>query len=161
MLQNTVVNSIESNLCSTLQCLHFTFSALAKVEHKLVQNLQNSGLCQNEEEFHRNIEEWERSLEGLDRHRQELVGLGGIDAAKYSKTCVKWPLPKDQILVFKTNYDRLMQVKSIAECSKGSILQYFRPSLSYRLSLRSFVCLLFEWPFYAGFTVGENINFFL
>ena len=24
-----------------------------------------------------------------------------------------------------------MQVKSIAECSKGSILQYFRPSLSY------------------------------
>ena len=34
---------------------------------------------------------------------------------------------------FKTNY-RLMQVKSIAECSKGSILQYFRPSLSYHLS---------------------------
>ena len=34
-------------------------------------------------------------------------------------------------LVFKANY-RLMQVKSIAECSKGgSILQYFRPSLSY------------------------------
>ena len=28
-----------------------------------------------------------------------------------------------------------MQVKSIAECSKGSILQYFRPSLSYHLSL--------------------------
>ena len=34
-----------------------------------------------------------------------------------------------------------MQVKSIAECSKGSILQYFRPSLSYHLSLRSLVCL--------------------
>ena len=32
-------------------------------------------------------------------------------------------------LVFKTDYC-LMQVKSIAECSKGSILQYFRPSLS-------------------------------
>ena len=26
-----------------------------------------------------------------------------------------------------------MQVKNIAECSKGSILQYFRPSLSYQL----------------------------
>ena len=26
---------------------------------------------------------------------------------------------------------RLMQVKSIAECSKGSILQYFWPLLSY------------------------------
>ena len=31
---------------------------------------------------------------------------------------------KDRKLVFKTNY-RLMQVKSIAECSKRSILQYF------------------------------------
>ena len=35
-----------------------------------------------------------------------------------------------------------MQVKNIAECSKGSILLYFRPSLSYHLSLR-----IFEWPF--------------
>ena len=36
---------------------------------------------------------------------------------------------------------RLMQVKSIAECSKGSILQYFQPLLSYHLSLRSLFCL--------------------
>ena len=34
-----------------------------------------------------------------------------------------------------------MQVKSIAECSKRSILQYFRISLSYHLSLRSVFCL--------------------
>ena len=47
---------------------------------------------------------------------------------------------KDQKLVFKTNY-HIMQVKSIAECSKGSILQYFRPSLIYHLSLRSPFCL--------------------
>ena len=40
----------------------------------------------------------------------------------------------------KTNY-RLMQVKSIAECSKGSILQSFRPSLSYHLLLGSLFCL--------------------
>ena len=33
-----------------------------------------------------------------------------------------------------------MQVKRIAECSKWSILQYFRPLLSYHLSLR-FLCL--------------------
>ena len=46
-----------------------------------------------------------------------------------------------QKLVFKANY-RLMQVKCIAECSKGSIMQYFRPSLSSRLSLRSLFCLL-------------------
>ena len=44
------------------------------------------------------------------------------------------------ILVFKTDY-LLMQVKSIAECSKGSILQYFRPSLRYHLSLTSLLGL--------------------
>ena len=37
-----------------------------------------------------------------------------------------------QKLVFDTD-NRLIQVKSIAECSKGSILQYFRTSLSYHL----------------------------
>ena len=45
-----------------------------------------------------------------------------------------------QKLVFKNDY-RLMQVKSIAECSKGSILQYFRPPLSYHLPLRPLLCL--------------------
>ena len=34
-----------------------------------------------------------------------------------------------------------MQVKSIAECSKGSILQYFRPSLGCRFPLRPLFCL--------------------
>ena len=34
-----------------------------------------------------------------------------------------------------------MQVKSIAECFKGSILQYFRPSLSYHLPFRPLFCL--------------------
>ena len=49
----------------------------------------------------------------------------GIQSGKcYSKTCVKRPLIKRPKIGFKTN-DRLMQVKSIAECSKGSILQYF------------------------------------
>ena len=56
----------------------------------------------------------------------------------------------DQKLVFKTDY-RLMQVKSIAECSNGSILQYFRSSLSYHLSLGSLS--IFEWPLKTGFTV--------
>ena len=44
-------------------------------------------------------------------------------------------------VIFKTDY-RLMQVITIAECSKGSILQYFRPSLSYHFSLRSLFCLV-------------------
>ena len=42
----------------------------------------------------------------------------------YNNTCVKQPLSKDQKLVVNTNY-RLMQVKSIAECSKGRVLQTF------------------------------------
>ena len=50
---------------------------------------------------------------------------------------------KDQKLFFKTN-SRLKQVKNIAECSKGSILQYLPPSLSYHLSLRSLFCQFFS-----------------
>ena len=42
---------------------------------------------------------------------------------------------KDQKQGFKTFY-HLIQVRSIAECSKGSILQYFRPALSYYRALR-------------------------
>ena len=48
-------------------------------------------------------------------------------------------------MVFKTDY-HLMQVESIAECFRGSILQYFRPSLSYHLSLRSLFYLLLSVP---------------
>ena len=47
---------------------------------------------------------------------------------------------------FITDY-RLMQVKSIAECSKGSILQYFRPSLSYHFPLRPLFCLFLSGRF--------------
>ena len=64
----------------------------------------------------------------------------------YSKTGVKRPLSKRPKMVFKTDYC-LMQVKSIAECSKGSILQYFRPSLSYQLSLRPLFCLFWSGRF--------------
>ena len=42
----------------------------------------------------------------------------------YSKTCVKWPLKNRQMV------RTLMKVESIAECSEGSILQYFWPTLS-------------------------------
>ena len=63
------------------------------------------------------------------------------------KTWVKRQLSKTPKIRFKTNY-RLMQVKSIAKCSKGSIQQYFQPSLSYHLSLKSLFCL-----FLSGCTV--------
>ena len=54
-----------------------------------------------------------------------------------------------------------MQVKSIAECSKGSSLQYFRPSLSYHFALRSLFCLLFEWPLKTGFTVVGMLDTYM
>ena len=46
-----------------------------------------------------------------------------------------------------------MQVKSIAECSKGSILQYFRPSLKLPFVIEIFGSSIFEWQFYTDFTV--------
>ena len=50
-----------------------------------------------------------------------------------------------------------MQVKSIAECSKGSILQYFWPSLSYHLSLNSVFCLILSGRLHRFYcTVREN-----
>ena len=49
-----------------------------------------------------------------------------------------------------TDYS-LMQVKSIAECSQGSILQYFGPSLSYNLSLKSVFIFVY---LKTGFTVA-------
>ena len=65
----------------------------------------------------------------------------------YSKTCVKRPLSKKTKNCFSKTIYRLMQVKSITECSKGRILQFFRLSLSYHLSLRSLVCLFLSGCF--------------
>ena len=61
-----------------------------------------------------------------------------ITIMPYSKPVYNGTLKKAKNCFFKNNY-HLMQVKSIAECSKGSILQYFRPSLSYHQSLKTFV----------------------
>ena len=62
--------------------------------------------------------------------------------AEFSKGTVTGNSQKERKLVFKTNY-RLMQVKSITEC----FLQYFRPSLSYHLPLRSLFCLFLSGGF--------------
>ena len=44
-----------------------------------------------------------------------------------------------------------MQVKSIAECSKGSILQYFRSFIKLPFVIMIFVLSIFEWPLKTGF----------
>ena len=46
-----------------------------------------------------------------------------------------------------------MQVKSIAECSKGSILQYFVTFIKLAFVVKIFVLSIFERPFYTGFTI--------
>ena len=45
-----------------------------------------------------------------------------------------------------------MQDKSIAECSKGSILQYCRPFIKLPFGIKILVLSNFELPFYTGFT---------
>ena len=84
---------------------------------------------------------------------------------EHSKTCLKRPLKRRPKLVLKTDIC-LMLVKSIAECSTGSILQCFWHALSCHLSLRPFLSI-FEWQLKTGFTVfifydtKNNISNFL
>ena len=59
---------------------------------------------------------------------------------------VKWPLLNRSKIVFKINY-RLMQVKNITECSKGSILQYFWPYFKLPFVIRSLFCLFVSGHF--------------
>ena len=51
-----------------------------------------------------------------------------------------------------------MQVKSIAECSKESILQYFRVLSTFiklPFVIKIFVLSIFEWPLKTGFPLGS------
>ena len=69
--------------------------------------------------------------------------IGQLMEFRYSKTCVKQPLSKrskngfqDQLsLNAGQKYCRMLQRE------QASILQYFGPTLSYQLSLRSLFCL--------------------
>ena len=67
----------------------------------------------------------------------------------YSKTCVKWPLSKDQKMFFKTHY-LLMQVKTIVLQNASAILSTF---IKLPIVFKTFVLSIFECPFYTGFTV--------
>ena len=82
--------------------------------------------------------------------------MGGKVVYSHYNLC-KMATTKRPKICFKTNY-RLMQVKSIAECSKGSILQYFRPSLSYHLSLRSLFCLFLVAVIHRFYCIANNMD---
>ena len=61
----------------------------------------------------------------VEKHTEKIPAmLTRQPQGNYSKTCLKRPLKKKTKLVFKTVY-RLMQVKSIAECSKRAFCNTF------------------------------------
>ena len=46
-----------------------------------------------------------------------------------------------------------MQVKSIAECSKGEHSAILSTFMKLPFVIKIFILSIFEWPFYTGFTV--------
>ena len=71
---------------------------------------------------------------------------------KYTvKSVLSGHLKKDKTKILMT-YGSLMKVKSIAECSPWSILQYFWPERD-NWSWKPIFGLLFEWLLKTGFTV--------
>ena len=66
---------------------------------------------------------------------------------------MKRPLhPLKTISFLKTNY-RLMQVKRIAEYSKGEHSAILLTFIKLPFVIKIFVLSIYEWPFYTGFTV--------
>ena len=49
--------------------------------------------------------------------------------------------------------------QSIAKVSKGSILQYFRPLISYHFPLRPFILSIFKWPLKTGVYCSIKISY--
>ena len=81
----------------------------------------------------------------------------GLVERKPVKTVLSSHSKRRQKLVFKTNYC-LMQVKSIAECSKGSMLQgehsaILSTFIKLPYVIKIFVLSICEWQLKTGFTV--------
>ena len=60
-------------------------------------------------------------------------------------------------LVWEANYC-LMQVKSIAECSKGGAFCNTLTFIKQPFVIKIFVLSIFEWPLKTGFTVGGILS---
>ena len=65
---------------------------------------------------------------------------------EYSKTCVKRPISRRSKIVFQDQLS-LNAGQKYCRMLQGTILQYFRPSLSYHLSLKSLFCLFLSGHF--------------
>ena len=75
----------------------------------------------------------------MDPGQREQSNLGPY-CLQYSKTCLKHPHSKRPKIGFQDQLS-LNAGQKYCRCSKGSILQYFRPSLCYHLSLKYLFCL--------------------
>ena len=94
-------------------------------------------------------------LKKVNRLQQEHEKLPSMQRFKRTDT-VKPVLSghpkKDQKLVFKTDY-RLMQVKSIAECSKREHSAILSTCIKLPSVFKTFVLSILEWPLKTGLTV--------
>ena len=64
----------------------------------------------------------------------------------YSKTCLKWSLKKKTKKVFCMTDYHLMQVKSIAECSKGEHSEIVLIFIKLPFVIKISVLSILEWP---------------
>ena len=62
--------------------------------------------------------------------------------------------------MFKTNFC-LMQVKNIAECSKGEHSAILSTSIRLPFVIKLFVLSILKLPFYTGFSVALNEHLFI
>ena len=76
----------------------------------------------------------------------------------YSKTCVKWSLSKRPKNCFQGQL-LLNAGQKYCRMLNGSILQYFRPSLSYHLSWTSLFWLFLSGPFTQGWLYNVLSDF--
>ena len=116
-------------------CFFFHFQLIKSVDSKFLK------LTQLDDEIYEEFRKEHPAFNVDVLNEEELKSPSAKVVCSTVKPVLSGHSKRTQKLVFKTDYC-LMQVKSIAECSKGSILQYFRPSLSYHFSLRPLFCIL-------------------
>ena len=121
-------------LSATTEICFFHFQLIKSVDSKFLK------LTQLDDEIYEEFRKEHPAFNVDVLNEEELKSPSAKAVPNTVKPVLSGHSKRTQKLFFKTDY-RLMQVKSIAECSKGSILQYFRPSLSYHFSLRPLFCI--------------------
>ena len=74
---------------------------------------------------------------------------------KHSKTGLKQSFKKKTKIGFQVDY-RLMQVKSIAECSQVEHSAIILTFIKLPFAIKTFVFSILEWPLKTGFTVYSD-----